>query len=154
MRFIVTKTDTPADTSRRRREISAKVTVIARQMRKQFDQHLEGLGVTRSLWMVIAMVSRQPGVSQRAIAELLEMSEAGAGRLIDRLCADGLLLRLPKDDDRRAYRIQLTEAARPILEKVSAIAVQREEKIFAGIDDGDLKKLETLLAAIYRNINP
>ena len=67
-----------------------------------FDREVAGLHVTRSQWTMIAVVARSPGATQRTIAEALEMSEASAGRLIDRLCADGLLERHERYDDRRA----------------------------------------------------
>ena len=56
------------------------------------------LGVTRSQWTLIAVVARRPGLTQRVIAESLEIKEASAGRLIDKLCQDGMLIRQARDD--------------------------------------------------------
>lgn len=72
-----------------RRNISLKLAIIARQMRAHFDEAVAELGVTRSQWTVIVVVSRKPGVTQRAVADALEISEASAGRLIDRLVKKG-----------------------------------------------------------------
>jgi MarR family transcriptional regulator for hemolysin len=129
------------------------MTVIARQLRKQFDQDLEGLGVTRSQWTAIAVVVRRPGATQRLIAETLDMSEAAAGRLVDRLCADGLLQRQPKEDDKRAYCVSLTKAAQPILDRVGIAAARLEAHTFHGIDDSEVLQLSSLLDRIYGNIN-
>lgn len=136
-----------------RRKISLQMTVVARQARQRFDQDLEGFGVTRSQWTVIAVVSRRPGVTQRLIAEALDMSEAAAGRLVDRLCSDGLLERRPKEDDKRAYCVFLTEAAGPLLDRLGTLATKHEERTFRGIDGSDLVKMGELLDAIYDNIN-
>src|ERR1044072_7587964 len=94
--------------SNSRRDLSFKLIVIARQLRNRFDQRVAKLGFTRSQWTLIAVVKRHPGSTQRTIAEELRISEAAAGRLIDRLCSDGLLERLPREDDRRAYSVCLT----------------------------------------------
>ncbi len=129
------------------------MTVIARQLRKQFDQDLEDFGVTRSQWTAIAVVARRPGATQRILAETLDMSEAAAGRLVDRLCADGLLARHPKEDDKRAYCVSLTEAALPILDRVSILATKLENHTFRGMRDDEVAQLSSLLDRLYENIN-
>ncbi|OAN59454.1 MULTISPECIES: MarR family winged helix-turn-helix transcriptional regulator [unclassified Sphingobium] len=135
------------------RNASLKLTVIARQLRAHFDQSVVRLGVTRSQWTVIAAVARYPGSTQRTIATMLEIAEASAGRLIDRLCADGLLERRPKDDDRRAHAVYLTDAGQAITSKLAAIARANEEVAFAGFDGDDLRRFNALLDTISENIS-
>jgi MarR family transcriptional regulator for hemolysin len=76
-----------------KRAISIRLTVISRMLRRDFERHVEDINITRSQWSMIFAVSRRQGSTQRSIAQILEMSEASAGRLIDRLCADGMLER-------------------------------------------------------------
>lgn len=134
------------------RNASLKLTVIARQLRAHFDQSVVRLGVTRSQWTVVAVVARHPGATQRSIADMLEIAEASAGRLIDRLCADGLLERRPKDDDRRAHAVFLTERGQTITAQLAGIARENEQVAFAGFDHGDLDRLNALLDMISGNI--
>jgi len=135
-----------------KRGISLKLTVTARQMHKRFDQSVAAIGITRSQWTLIAVISRRPGATQREVAEILEMSEASVGRLIDRLCGDGMLVRQPKEDDRRAYCVHLTDAAGVLLGKISAVATVHEEALFAGFDADDLVRLEAYLDRIASNV--
>lgn len=86
------------------------------------------------------------------IAEVLEMSEASAGRLIDRLCADGLLERRARDDDRRARAVYVTEAARPLLAKAAEVSQENSERIFQGLDQAQLEQLGQSLGVIYDNL--
>lgn len=139
-------------TKDQRRNIGLRLTVLARLMRSKFDRIVADLNVTRSQWSMIAVVARSPGATQRMIAEALEMSEASAGRLIDRLCADGLLERRDRDDDRRARAVYLTEAAEPLLAKLAEIAKQGEEQMFAGFSQEEVDRLEELLDRLYSNI--
>lgn len=101
---------------------------------------------------MIAVVARHPGVTQRYIAEALNMSEASAGRLIDRLCAEGLLERRDRDDDRRARAVHLTPAAEPLLAKLAQIANNNEEQLFKGFSDQELVELDDYLTRIYDNM--
>jgi len=111
------------------------------------------LNVTRSQWAMIVVVARTPGLTQRMIAERLEMSEASAGRLIDRLCAEGLLERRERDDDRRARAVYVTKAAEPLLTKLGEIAGQGEQQVFKGFSEEEIEQLDGFLFRIYENIN-
>ena len=135
-----------------KRNASLKLTVIARQLRAHFDQSVVRLGVTRSQWTVIAAVARHPGATQREIANMLEIAEASAGRLIDRLCADGLLERRAKDDDRRAHAVFLTETGKTITTQLAGIARENEEVAFARFNVDDLTRFNALLDMISENI--
>ncbi|MDR2856868.1 MAG: MarR family transcriptional regulator [Novosphingobium sp.] len=136
----------------KKREIGLRLTVLARLLRSNFDREVGELHVTRSQWAMIAVVSRQPGATQRVIAEALNMSEASAGRLIDRLCADGLLERRDRDDDRRARAVYLTAAAEPLLTKLAKVALDAEERMFTGFSREELDRLQDYMDRIYNNI--
>ncbi|MCJ2188412.1 MarR family winged helix-turn-helix transcriptional regulator [Novosphingobium beihaiensis] len=136
-----------------RRQVGLRMTVIARLQRNSFDRKVSALNVTRSQWAMIAIVSRYPGSTQRTIAEYLEMSEASAGRLIDRLCADGLLERRDRRDDRRARAVYLTEKAEPLLAKLGTIASESEQRMFSGFSDEELEQLLNFMDRIYENVS-
>lgn len=136
-----------------RRHIGLRFTIIARMLRNNFDRQVVKLSVTRSQWAMIAVVARSPGATQRTIAEALEMSEASAGRLIDRLCADGLLERRDRRDDRRARAVYLTPAAEPLLEQLATIARASEQRMFKGFSEEELESLGDFLDRIYDNVS-
>lgn len=135
-----------------KRDIGLRLTVVARRLRNYFDREVARLSVTRSQWAMIAVVSRNPGSTQRMIAEALEMSEASAGRLIDRLCADGLLERRDRCDDRRARAVYMTETAEPLLATLAEIATNAEERMFKGFSQEELGQLQQLLIRLDTNI--
>jgi MarR family transcriptional regulator for hemolysin len=129
-----------------------KLSVIARQLRLRFDQSIKKRGVTRAKWTLIAAVATRPGATQRAIATLLEVTEVTAGRLIDRLCADGYLERRENPNDRRGYSVYLTPAAQPVLDQIDEVAKLHEEEAFANLDDDDLVRLDALLSVLAQNL--
>jgi MarR family transcriptional regulator for hemolysin len=135
----------------RKRAISLKLTVIARQLGQRFDYLVEADGLTRGKWSVIVAVARSPGGTQRSIAAMLEITEVTAGQLIDRLCADGYLERREHPTDRRAYCVHLTPAAQPFLDKLGEVARIHEEETFAGLNEADLSRLDECLDIVARN---
>ena len=58
---------------------------VARLIRTVFDRRVRDMGLTRGQWLVLTRVYRQPGVSQTALADMLEIDRASAGRMIDRM---------------------------------------------------------------------
>jgi MarR family transcriptional regulator for hemolysin len=141
---------TPSD--EQARALAIKLTVLARQLWHTFDQRAEKIGLTRAKWSVVAEVAKTPGATQRGVAAALQVSDVTAGRLIDRLCAEGFLERHEDPQDRRAYRVYTKPPAEPLLEALSALAEAHTGQAFAGFDGADLAELERLLDAISRNV--
>ncbi|MEO5587285.1 MAG: MarR family winged helix-turn-helix transcriptional regulator [Novosphingobium sp.] len=135
-----------------KQEIAIRISVLARLLRSDFDRRLSDINITRSQWGLIAVVARRPGSTQRSIAEILEMSEASAGRLIDRLCADGLLERREREDDRRARAVYVTPAAEPLLNRAAEVARANADRIFLGLDEQQIAQLSTSLGVMYHNL--
>jgi MarR family transcriptional regulator for hemolysin len=143
--------DAIADEVSIHRNITIRLTVIARQLRNLFDRQAGDFSVTRSHWSMIAVVARRPGATQRTIAEALEMSEASAGRLVDRLCSEGLLRRQELEGDRRARAVFLTEKAESLLAQLSDVGRKNEQCLFRGFSDVELERLLGYLDRISAN---
>ena len=74
-------------------------------------------------------LSRQEGVNQAGLADYLEVETITLCRMVDRLADAGLVERRADPADRRAWRLFLTDAARPLLGQLRAVGE-------AVIDDG------------------
>lgn len=135
-----------------KRAVSLRLTVIARLMRNHFDKNISTRGVTRSQWSLIVVVARNPGASQRTIADALEITEAAAGRLIEKLCSEGLLERRVDKGDKRARRVYLMPAAQPLLEILAKAGMKSEADAFAGITDEELAQFKILLGKVHANL--
>ncbi len=135
-----------------KRKVALKLAIVTRHMRKHFDDAIAELGVTRSQWTVIAVVSSSPGANQRLIAETLEISEAAAGRLVDRLITEGMVERKRHADDRRAHAIYLTQKGEELTGTLAEVATISEETTFAGITVSQLEQMSALLDAISANL--
>lgn len=126
--------------------------MISRQLRKTFDREVGELGITGSQWALLAVVAGNPGATQKTIAEIMDMTEAAAGRLVDRMCKDGMVERRPKPDDRRAHCIHLTARAEPMLERMAELGAGHERWLLGGLDEQERMTLEALLDRVYRNV--
>ena len=58
---------------------------VARLLRTRFDQRARTHGMTRAQWVILARLSRQPGLSQNELAGICEVEPITVARLVDRL---------------------------------------------------------------------
>ena len=88
--------------------IGVVISDIARLLRTEFDRRVRRLGITRAQWLVLTRLHRRPGASLSELAEMMEVEKATAGRMIDRLVANGWVERRTARDDRRVKRVYLS----------------------------------------------
>ena len=124
----------------------------AHALRRAFDRHASALGVTRAQWRVLVNVSRSPGLRQVELADLLDIEPITLCRIIDRMEGSGLVERRRDPGDRRAWQLQLTGTAKPLIEKLRVIGSDLFEKSFAGLSDREIKNLRASLATIRHNV--
>lgn len=125
----------------------------ARALRKAFDRHASGLGVTRAQWKVLFRVSRHPGKRQNELADLLEVEPITLSRIVDRLEEGGLIERLSDPTDRRAWRLHITAKAQPLVAKLKRAADEMTAEAFAEIDPRDIEITRRVLARARENAN-
>jgi DNA-binding MarR family transcriptional regulator len=123
----------------------------AHALRKAFDRHACGFGVTRAQWKVLFKLSRQPGMRQNELADLLEVEPITLSRIVDRLQESGLVERVSDPTDRRAWRLHVTAKAEPLVAKLKHVADQMTAEAFAGIDPRDIEITRRVLARAREN---
>ncbi len=114
---------------------------VARLLRTRFDQRARTHGMTRAQWVILARLSRQPGMSQNEMAAICEVEPISVGRLVDRLEARGMVERRPDPTDRRINRLHLLQAAEPILAEISSY----RDDLLAEITEGMEPALQAAL---------
>ncbi len=85
------------------------------------DQRARQFGMTRAQWAVLFRLDRSEGLKQSELAEILDLQPITLTRLLDRLAENGLIERRADPNDRRANRLFLTPAARPMLERLAEL---------------------------------
>jgi MarR family transcriptional regulator for hemolysin len=134
------------------RDFAFLISDVARLLRTRADQKARQFGMTRAQWAVLFRVERAEGLKQFELAELLDLQPITLTRLIDRLCDNGLLERRNDPNDRRAKRLFLTPAARPVLDQLNTIASEMMVDALAGIDRSVAEDMVSHLAVIKENL--
>jgi MarR family transcriptional regulator for hemolysin len=125
---------------------------VARLLRKRFEQHGRDLGLTRSQWQALAYLSKNEGIHQGGLAELLEVEPITVGRILDKLESQGLVERRPHASDRRIWLLYLTAQAAPKLAEMRALGDITRAEAFAGISDAEREVLLNILLKTKENL--
>ena len=120
---------------------------VARLIRVDADKRARAHGMTRAQWGILIWLERQPGLSQKELAEILEVEPITVARLIDRLEARGMVERRPDPKDRRIWRLHLCPPAHPVLREIDR---QRAEMRALATDGLDEATLETMTEALLK----
>jgi MarR family transcriptional regulator, transcriptional regulator for hemolysin len=143
------------------REIAFTVMDVARMLRTYADQRARQFGISRAQWGVLVRLDRSEGLKQSELAEILDLQPISLTRLLDRLAENGLIERRADPNDRRANRLYLMPAARPLLEQLAKLGQEMMHEVLAGLDSQANEQLlrdlglmkDNLRAAISNNSN-
>jgi len=120
---------------------------VGRMLRTEADRRAKAHGMSRAQWVILVRLDRQPGLSQKELAELLEVEPITVARLADRLEARDLLERRPDPSDRRVWRLHLLAAAQPVLDELVS---HRDDLIALLTARLDPQTIETVTAALLQ----
>jgi MarR family transcriptional regulator for hemolysin len=137
---------------RRKQEIAILLSDVARLLRTCADQRAGSIGMTRAQWAVLVRLERAEGLKQTELADMLDLQPISLTRLVDRLCDNGLIERRLDPRDRRAKRLFLTPAARPLIERLHVIGEDLMADVLDGIDGPTVEDLIGHLGRIKDNL--
>ncbi len=134
------------------REFAFILNDVARLLRTYADHKAAQFGMTRAQWAVLVRLDRCQGLNQSELAELLDLQPITLTRLLDKLCDSGLIERRPDPTDRRAKRLFLTAAARPVLERLSALGEETMASTLEGVERETVEQMVSKLAVVKDNL--
>lgn len=134
------------------KELAWEIAETSRMIRRHFNRRAARMGVTSAQWRALAWLSHEPRLKQVELAERLDVEPITAGRIVDRLEEAGLVERLSDPVDRRAWRLVVTDKARPIIERLGMLAEDMADDIFVDLGKAEVEQLRAKLARVRENI--
>lgn len=135
-----------------KREFAFTIMDVARLLKTYADQRARQFGISRAQWAVLIRINRNEGLKQSELAELLDLQPISLTRLLDRLADSGLIERRPDPNDRRANRLYLKPAARPLLARLAELGADMMETVLAGLDDKAIDRMLKELVLVKDNL--
>lgn len=118
---------------------------VARLLHVDADKRARSHGMTRAQWGILLWLERQPGISQKELAELLEVEPITVARLIDRLQTRDMVERRPDPRDRRVWRLHLRPPAHDVLQEIAEQRAEMTRLVSQGIESDTLDMMTEVL---------
>lgn len=127
----------------------------ARRLKQELDQAFKAAGcdITPEQWTLLNRLWQQEGLSQVELAEQTFKDKPNVTRILDILERKQLLFRQKDENDRRAFKVYLTEAGRELKEKLIPLAVEVLERGQKNLTESDITFLQEKLTIIYHNFD-
>ena len=108
-------------------------------------EEIEKYDLTPPQFALLAFLWQQDGLTQAELSEKGQIDRSTIGGLIDRLERNGLLERRQHPQDRRAYRIYLTEQGMAMENTLSECAERSLKRFTSGLNEDEVKELRRML---------
>jgi len=134
--------------------VGAMLHDVARLMRRRFERRARqtGLPITRQQARTLLYIARNEGLSQAAVATMLDIEPIALVRMLDRLHEEGLVERRSHPTDRRVRTLWPTPLAWNVIDRVLAINTAVREEACAGLSPSARDMLISVLEHMKGNL--
>ncbi len=116
---------------------------------QHFTAKLGTYGISAPQFGTLLLIDSNPGVSQSSVAEALRFDRSTLVQIIDRLENRGLVVRAVSTRDRRSHALELTKQGETLLVALKELALEHEDEMARGLEDGERDTLIRLLQRIH-----
>lgn len=129
------------------------VNHLARQFGIALADRLKPLDLAPAQFMVLLVLWRDPGVSQRQLTESLSVEQATMANTLGRMARDGLIERRPHPQDGRVQLIFPTPRAQALEAPATRAAAAVNAQALAGLSSAEVEDFLWLVGRIMANLH-
>ena len=125
---------------------------VRNSLKNHVEKELLSHNITPAQRLIILRLCKKDNLTQRELAQDTYFKQSSLTLMLDKLERNGLIIRKPKNNDRRAYLIGITEEGRNLQEMLEKIGDETEKKALEGVNEEDIKVLTETLKKMYNNL--
>lgn len=132
--------------------VDATLMATSRLIRRAYDARLVHLNVNLSEAILLSLVDEHGPLSQRQLADSMNMGRPAAGVVVSSLEARRLITRRPDPQDRRVLLVATTPAGSALAERVAVVDIALRAELRAGLSREERATLAKLLTRLQANL--
>ncbi len=109
------------------------------------------LGLTPAQWKIILVLNLMDGLTQKEIAEKINIDGSTLVPVIDRMEQSGLVERRADSKDRRNNRIYLTKKSESTVDSIIQTIFQLRKIIYRGVSENEINTIQNVLKILIKN---
>lgn len=131
--------------------IGREIALVAKSLSRRAEEDLAAHDSSLTDWIVLNIVTRCPGFSQRQLAEAMRIEGPTLTRHLDRMEAAGLIERHRDASDRRILRVAPTPKGEALREELLVTMDALDARLVEGIPPRSLATFRNVLRRIAEN---
>ncbi len=131
--------------------VGQKLSIIHKWMRQYFVKELKDLGIGPGQFPLLMTLFHNDGITQEELSGIVCLDKATTARGVKKLEVLGYLTREVNPDDRRAYRLHLTEKATDMRPRLKRTLKNSTEMITQNLTGEEKEIFEKLLSKMIVN---
>ncbi len=128
-----------------------RLRYVNRIARRIVDKNVGNTGLHHSQHRMLMVISDAPDISQKELAQRMEITTAAVATGIKKLISDGYIERTDDERDARAKKLKLTAKGNDTVEKSKEMFEDIHRNIYKGFDESELKLLAQFLERMCHN---
>jgi MarR family transcriptional regulator for hemolysin len=132
--------------------IGLQLAHSAKHVGRAFNDALAAVGGSMPMWFILSNLKDEAWRTQHELARALRIEGPTLTRHLDGLEQEGLVRRERDPSDRRAVRLELTDAGRAKHAELKQAVIAFNKRLVAGLDEAELEELRALLAKLEQNV--
>jgi MarR family transcriptional regulator, transcriptional regulator for hemolysin len=132
--------------------IGLQLAHVSKSVSRAFSDALAEAGGSVPMWLILTSLMGESWSAQHHLARALRIEGPTLTRHLDGLEEAGLVLRTREQSDRRAVRVELTDAGRAKHAELRQAVIAFNRRLTAGLTDAELDELRGLLGRVEQNV--
>lgn len=133
--------------------ITYPLIAVTKKYLSAFNRMVGDLPIDRYQYVLVLIESHNEKLTQKALAELLQIDKSYMVTILDYLTDKGYVLREKNPKDRREQLIRLTPRAKKDLVQIKDAFAELNEKSLQNIDDKQIAIYNEVIKTIERNLS-
>lgn len=134
-----------------RLSIGKYISCIYRQVQIIINDKLEKYGIGSGQFIFLITVYKNEGINQQQLSEMLHIDKATTMKAVKKLIEKGLLKRERDKEDKRSYKLYLTQAGKDIIPYVIEELDHLTAILKGDLNDTEIIELFRLLDVVSNN---
>jgi MarR family transcriptional regulator, transcriptional regulator for hemolysin len=132
--------------------IGLQLASSAKAVSRAFNAALAEAGGSLPIWLVLTSLRGEQWRTQLELARSLGIEGPTLTRHLDGMERAGLVERRRDPSDRRAVRVELTDAGRELHNRLRTNVIAFDQRLREGLDQAELGDLRTILTKLEDNV--
>jgi MarR family transcriptional regulator for hemolysin len=132
--------------------VGRAVASSAKVLSRAFERELAEAGGSQPVWLILLALKQQAWRTQQDLAAAVGIEGPTLTHHLDGLDKAGLIERARDPSDRRAVRVELTDAGDKLFKRLAKAAIGFDQRLRANLSDEELDEFRRVLGRLRDNV--